>query len=209
MLVCFAMASALGGLLYRLIDLSIINRAFLLKQSDARILRTVNIPGFRGIILDRLGSPLAVSASVQSVWVNPKSFKATHRQIRKIARILHMSYHHVVRKVRKKGGREFAYLKRAVPPSVANRIRLLKIPGVFFQREYRRFYPEGEVTAHVVGFTDIDDKGQEGIELVYNPWLRGSPGKKEVLKDRLGNIITEIALLKKPTQGKNVQYQYG
>lgn len=198
------LASALAGLIYRLIDLSILERPFLLKQSNARIIRDIVIPGYRGIITDRLGSPLAVSAGVQSIWINPKSFQATTRQVYNMAQILHISPHSLYRKIRKKN-REFVYIKRAVAPSLANRIKTMDLPGVFFQREYRRYYPEGEVTAHVVGFTDIDEKGREGIELGYDRFLAGRPGKREVVKDRLGNIIDEITVLKQPSQGKNLQ----
>lgn len=193
------------GLLYRLLDLSVFNRAFLLEQSQSRILRKINITAHRGMVLDRLGSPLAISTSVQSVWVNPTLFKPTKHEVNRLAHLLRVSRHYILHQVCMHQKREFVYLKRALPPQLAKRIKALKIQGVFFQRESRRYYPEGGVSAHVVGFTNIDDQGQEGVELAYNQWLQGSVGKKEVLKDRLGNEIAEIALLKKPSQGKNIQ----
>ena len=192
---------ALVGLIWRLIDLSILKRNFLLRQSKARILRIVNIPAYRGMITDRLGMPLAVSTPVDSVWANPQLFKASSQQIHALAKILHISPSYIRRRIKLAGHREFIYLKRGNPPPVAQRVKALKIPGIFFQREYRRYYPEGEVASHVVGLTNIDDQGQEGLELAYNQWLSGTPGKKEVLKDRLGYIIVNIALIRKPQQG--------
>lgn len=192
---------ALAGLLWRLIDLNILERSFLLRQSKARILRKVNIPAYRGMITDRLGSPLAISTPVDSVWINPQEFHATAQQLQKLSKILHISISSIERRARKVGDRQFVYLKRGNPPFITQQINSLKIPGVNFQREYRRYYPEGEVAAHVVGLTNIDDQGQEGLELAFNKWLGGMPGKKEVLKDRLGHIIANVALFKKPQQG--------
>lgn len=193
------------GLLWRLIDLSVFDRTFLLKQSQARIFRVVKIPAHRGIILDRLGSPLAVSTSVAAVWINPQIFSATGAEISELADILKLSPKVIRDRAQKKASREFVYLKRAVPLPIADKIKELEIPGVFFQREYRRYYPEGEVTANTIGFTNIDDEGQEGIELGFNRWLRGDAGKQEVLKDRLGNVISLLSLLKKPQEGTNIQ----
>ncbi|WP_423063057.1 peptidoglycan D,D-transpeptidase FtsI family protein [Candidiatus Paracoxiella cheracis] len=195
---------ALAGLLWRLIDLNILDRSFLLRQSKARILRKVNIPAYRGMITDRLGSPLAISTPVDSVWINPEQFQATPQQLQKLSAILQIPVSFIQRRARKVGDHEFVYLKRGNPPFISDQIRALKIPGVHFQREYRRYYPEGEVTAHVVGLTNIDDRGQEGLELAFNKWLGGMPGKKEVLKDRLGHVIANVAFLKKPQQGHDL-----
>ncbi len=192
------------GVLWRLVDLNLVNRSFLLKQSQARILRKVKISGYRGMITDRFGDPLAISTPVESVWVNPKLFKASKSQIHALADSLHLSIKYIKHRVRAIPGREFVYLKRDNSPAVSAKVRALKIPGVFFQREYRRYYPDGAVTAHVVGITNVDDQGQEGLELAYNNWLAGSAGEKEVLKDRLGRVIDNVALLKKPKQGHNL-----
>ena len=170
----------MGGLavIYRIFDLSVLQRAFLIKQSRARILRTVSIPSHRGIITDRYGKPLAISTSIQSIWVNPKLFHANAKDLKHLASLIGLSQRYIKRRVRSRGGLSFVYLKRGLSPSIAAKVALLKIPGLFFQKEYTRFYPEGEVSAHVVGFTNIDNKGQEGLELAYNQWLRGAPGKK-------------------------------
>lgn len=194
----------LAGLLWRLIDLNILNRSFLVKQSKARILRTVSIPAYRGMITDRLGDPLAISTPVESVWVNPSIFHPTSMQLNQLARILFLSSSEIERKIQQAHGREFVYLRRANPPAIAEQVSQLQIPGVFLQREYKRYYPEGEVIAHVVGLTNVDDQGQEGLELAYNDWLSGVPGRKEVIKDRLGRIISNVALIKKPQQGKKL-----
>jgi len=195
---------AVGGIVWRLVDLNVVDRAFLLKQSQARILRTLHIPAYRGMITDRLGTPLAISTPVESVWVNPKLFHASQQQLNQLAQLLHLPAHYILRRTKKVPGREFVYLKRRNSPQVAKQIKALDIDGVYFQREYKRFYPEGEVAAHVVGLTNVDDAGQEGLELAYNHWLAGQPGKKEVLKDRLGHIISTLAITKVPQQGRNL-----
>lgn len=196
---------ALAGIFWRLLDLGVFKRPFLLRQSKARILRVVKIPAHRGMITDRLGKPLAISTPVNSIWANPKVFKTSDDKLKQLSALLKISPVRIRAHVRRAKGREFIYLKRRLPPELAKRIKDLKIQGVFSQREYRRYYPDGEVTAHVVGLTNVDDQGQEGLELAYNQWLGGSDGKKEVLKDRMGNIIADIALLKNPDQGHNLQ----
>lgn len=196
---------AVFGLVSRLLYLSVFERAFLLRQSQARILRYVTIPTHRGIITDRLGSPLAVSTPVSSIWINPKTFAPNKQQAQQLEKILGISKAVLQRYKKKKTKREFVYLKRLISSLAADQVGALNISGLYFQREYRRYYPEGGVTAHIVGFTNVDDQGQEGIELALDSWLHGQPGKKQVLKDRLGNIITELQLLKEPIEGKNLQ----
>ncbi len=199
------LAIALLALMWRVLDLGVLNRDFLLKESKVRILRTASIPAYRGIITDALGSPLAVSTSVQSVWINPHYFKPTKEQLIALAKLLGVSRHAIMHKVKQSAKREFVYLKRSMPPPLAQKVRQLNIPGLFFQREFRRYYPEEEVTSHVVGFTNIDDQGQEGMELAFDKWLRGSPGAQRVVKDRLGNVIAQLDLLRQPVQGKTIQ----
>lgn len=200
-LILFGLMVFGGILLGRLIYLNLIDRHFLLKQSEARIMRRVVIPATRGMITDRLGDPVAISTPVKSIWVNPKIFKANWRQVDAMAKLLHISPRVIRRRARASSGREFVYLKRRISPVIAKKIAALKIQGVFAQREYKRFYPEGAVAAHVVGLTNIQDQGQEGLELAYNKWLKGTPGAKEVVKDRLGHVIEDVALLKKAQQG--------
>ncbi|MFW0094423.1 MAG: peptidoglycan D,D-transpeptidase FtsI family protein [Coxiella endosymbiont of Haemaphysalis qinghaiensis] len=197
----FLLCVAVVGLLWRLIDLNILDRSFLLKQSKARILRVIDIPAYRGMITDRLGVPLAISTPVDSVWVNPQMFQATSSQFFAFSHLLHLPTSFIKKRIQDEANHQFVYLKRGNPPYVVKEIRQLNIPGIFFQREYRRYYPEGEVTAHVVGLTNIDDQGQEGLELAYNQWLVGKFGKTEVVKDRLGHIVADISMVKKPIEG--------
>lgn len=191
------------GILWRLIDLNLINRSFLLQQSRARILRVVDMPAHRGMITDRTGSLLALSTPVYSVWVNPQYFEATKKQVIALAGALKMTSKQILHRTHQKN-REFVYLKRRNSPAVMQKINALKIPGLHFQMEYKRFYPKGEVTAHVVGLTNVDDKGQEGLELTFNQWLSGVPGKREVVRDRLGHVVADIAMIKKPQEGRNL-----
>jgi len=200
----FFLCLALVGIVWRLFDLNVLKRNFLLSQSKARILRTVKIPAYRGMITDRFGQPFAISTPVESVWVNPKLFSATTEQVNALANILKLSPSYIQQRIRRAVHRGFVYLKRGNPPATKTSIKALEIPGIFFQKEYRRYYPDGEVAAHVVGLTNIDDQGQEGLELAYNAWLQGMPGEKEVVRDRDGHIISNIALLKKPQQGHNL-----
>ena len=192
-------------LLLRLIDLSIWQRTFLLEQSKARILRTVEIPAYRGMILDRTGQPLSISAPVDSVWIDPQEFLTTKAELNHLSRLLHISRKRIIAKKSKYKNREFMYLKRNIPPEITKNIKALKIRGLYFQHEYKRYYPHGEVNAHVIGFTNIDDQGQEGLELAYNSWLKGSKGFKQILKDRLGHVIANVANLKQPKPGHDVQ----
>lgn len=192
------------GLVARMVQLMIVDRAFLLDQGDARALRTVSIPSYRGIIADRNGEPLAISTPVSSVWVNPREINVKDKRIMKLARLLKVSARSIRKKLRARRDREFVYLKRRINPSLAAQIKALKIRGLFLQREYRRFYPEGEVMAHIIGMTNIDDSGQEGLELAYNDWLRGVPGKKRVVKDRLGRIVEDLNLIQTPKPGHDL-----
>lgn len=203
-LLWFLLCVALAGLLWRLIDLNILDRSFLLRQSKARILRVVSIPAYRGMITDRLGTPFAISTPVDSVWINPQVFQANSAQIKQLATILNLPVNFIQQRAQKIDDHQFVYLKRGNPPEIGKAISALSIPGVFLQREYRRYYPDGEVDAHVVGITNVDDRGQEGLELAYNRWLAGVPGKKEVLIDRLGHVIADVALLTKPVQGHDL-----
>lgn len=192
-------------LIARLVDLTIWRRVFLQHQSQARILRTETIPATRGIIYDRLGVPLAISVTASSAWIDPYLFHPTTAQLHQLKRKSHQWSAHFWSKVARHKKHGFMYLKRALSPVDADAIKALQIPGVYFQTEYRRYYPEGSQTAHVVGFTNIDGKGQEGMELAYDHWLRGYPGGRQVLKDRQGHVITEVGITRRPVTGKNIQ----
>ncbi len=192
------------GLLWRLVDLTIINQAFLQGQGNARTLRTVVIPAYRGVIFDRNGESLAISTPVDSVWINPKEFSASNVEIAKLATLLNLSKASIHTRLDKAQDRDFVYLKRDLDPDMGAKIKALGITGVYLQQEYRRFYPEGEVTAHVLGFTNVDDHGQEGLELAYNQWLQGAAGQKRVLQDRLGHIVADVKVIKTPRPGQNL-----
>ena len=192
-------------LVWRLIYLTVIDQSFLRTQGNARTLRVINIPAFRGIITDRNGQPLAVSTPVQSVWVDPNDFSADEEQYHRLASLLLMSESALKHRIHDQPANSaFVYLKRQINPSIANQIAVLEIPGIHLQQEFRRYYPEGEVTAQLLGFTNIDDKGQAGIELEYDNWLRGETGKKQVLVDRLGQVVEDVCILKAANAGHNV-----
>lgn len=192
-------------LLVRMYDLMIRDRPFLKGQGDARSLRMVDISAYRGMIIDRHGSPLAVSTPVHSVWVNPKAFSADKAQIAKLAKLLNLDPKLLSQRINLAKSREFLYLQRQLPPALMKQIERLGIPGVYFQEEFKRYYPAGESTAQLLGFTNIDDVGLEGLELAYNGWLAGVVGKKKVIKDRLGRIVDELGVVKEPRPGHALQ----
>lgn len=202
-LLAVLLLSALG-LIWRMISLSVFERPFLMEQSKSRVLRLVDIPSYRGMITDRNNLPLAVSAPVDSIWLNPQIFVATPSQLSALSAILHLSQTEIKQKTNKDDDREFIYLARILPPELVDKVRALKIRGIGFQREYRRFYPSGEVAAHILGFTNIDDNGQEGLELAYNDWLKGAPGKRQVVKDRLGQIVANLGTVRPPQEGHDL-----
>lgn len=191
-------------LAWRVIDLQVMNRDFLRGQGDARHLRVHTMSAHRGMIMDRNGEPLAISTPVDSIWANPKELAREQDHWRQLAKLLDMTAAELRDRIMQRADREFVYLKRHVDPALAQRVMALEIPGVSLQREYRRYYPLHEVTAHLVGFTNIDDAGQEGIELAYDTWLRGTSGAKWVLKDRLGHVVENVAGIKEPDPGKDL-----
>lgn len=192
------------GLICRMLDLAVLNRAFLLKQGNVRVLREISIPAHRGMITDRYGIPLAISTPVDSVWVNPQLLIVTQEQQKSLARLLRMPEQLLAQKINKANGRSFVYLMRNASPILVDEIKKLAIPGIFFQHEYKRYYPKGEIAAHLIGFTNVDDRGQEGMELGFDTWLRGVPGKRKVIKDRLGHIVAALETLREPEQGHNL-----
>lgn len=192
------------GLVARAIDLQVVNQAFLQQQGDARFLRDVPIPVSRGTIYDRNGVPLAVSTPMLSLWANPDELLQHADRIPELAQALGVDAVDLQRKLETKNGREFVYLRRLMPPEAAKAILALDIPGVNAQREYKRYYPEGAAMAHVLGFTNIDDHGQEGLELAYDGWLAGKPGEKRVIRDRLGHIVENVEQIKAPVPGHDL-----
>ena len=196
---------ATAALLWRVVDLHVFNRDFLQQQGDARALRVVEVPAHRGMITDRMGEPLAISTPVQSVWANPKELADARDRWGALCKVLELDPRWLERTLSKRQDREFLYLRRHITPELAEKVAALEIPGVSLQREYRRYYPTGEVFSHVVGFTNIDDIGQEGIELMHNDWLQGSPGSKRVIKDRLGRIVENVESISEPRPGQDLR----
>jgi cell division protein FtsI (penicillin-binding protein 3) len=194
----------MAGLVFRAVDLQVLNKEFLQDHGDARALRVVKIPAHRGMITDRNGESLAISTPVNSIWAVPRKVMAADAKLDQLAKYLHMDEKELTSLLKDRIGRQFVYLKRHVAPALAEQVMLLDIPGISLQREYRRYYPAAEVTSHVLGFTNIDDSGQEGIELAFDNWLKGSPGSKRVLKDRLGRIIENIESITTPDPGNEL-----
>lgn len=194
------------GLTLRMFDLAVLDRLFLRHEGNKRVLRLVRTPAYRGMILDRNGLPIAVSTKVYSVWINPQEFSASPIALASLDRILHLDVPAVVALIRRyqELNREFAYLKRDISPEVAEKIQALTIPGVYMQESYHRYYPEGETLAQLIGFTNVDDQGQEGMELAYNEWLQGEAGKKWVIKDRLGNVIADVKTEQEQKPGQDL-----
>lgn len=198
------MWSLLALLAARAIFLQAWDARYLQEQGNARHLRVVEDNSHRGMILDRNGEPLAISTPVDSLWANPDELSAQHARWPALAKLLDMPVRDIGQQVRRHAGREFMYLKRHVAPQTAQQVMALGITGVALQREYRRYYPAGAVAGHVVGFTNVDDEGQEGLELAYNNWLRATPGKKRVLKDRLGNVVETVESISLPVPGRDL-----
>lgn len=201
----FFFSLLLLGLIWRIVDLMVVDRQFLQGQGDARSVRVVNTPAFRGMILDRQGEALAVSTPVQSLWLNPKKFNPTPAQQKKLASLLDITSQEISKRLNGVERRGFIYLKRQLTPAIAQQIEMLAIPGVNFQQEFKRYYPDAESTSQLLGFTNIDDDGLEGLELAYQSWLNGIPGKRRVIKDRTGRIIDELEVIQEPKPGQSLQ----
>lgn len=169
-----------------------------------RTVRTITLPAYRGMIADRNGIPLAVSTPVSSVWLDPQKFELSEKHLQSLSQIIKIPAQELKQTIERNRNKEFMYLRRWLSPAWAEQIAALNIPGVNFLREYRRYYPDAEVSSHLIGFTNIDDNGQEGIELGYNNWLRGIPGKEKVIRDRLGRTVTGLGVLKEPRPGNDL-----
>ena len=195
--------AGLAGLLGRGVYLQGINNDFLQKKGNERYSRVIEVSAHRGMITDRNGEPLAVSTPVESVWASPPDVDADGRQIRKLAQILGMSAEEVKTRLYDTS-RDFVYLKRHLPPDQAEKVVRLNLPGISLQREYRRYYPAGEEAAQTLGFTGLDDNGQEGLELAFQGQLGGKPGSQRVIKDRRGHIVEDAGSLKAPKHGGDI-----
>jgi cell division protein FtsI (penicillin-binding protein 3) len=177
---------------------------FLQDQGESRTLRTEVIPAYRGVITDRNGDPLAVSTPVSTLWANPKVLLQAPHRWAELAQALKLNKAELEARLSRYGTKEFMYLQRQMSPEAAQAVLALDIPGVYEQVEYHRYYPAAEVAAHLVGMTDVDDRGQEGMELAYDAWLSGENGAKEVLKDLRGRTVKELRLVKAARPGQNL-----
>ena len=195
-------------LIWRMLSLQVLDtergHEFLRGQGDARTVRTEHIPAYRGVISDRNGQPLAVSTPVASIWINPKHIISESDRWAELAGMLNMSRQQLEQKITQNSRRGFVYLRRHLSPQLADQILALRIKGVNVQREYKRYYPAGEVASHIVGFTNIDDQGQEGLELAFDGWLKGESGSKRVLKDLHGNVFRDIGQGVSASPGKDL-----
>jgi len=195
--------AGMSGLLVRAVYLQGINNDFLQQKGDARYGRVIEVPAHRGMITDRNGEPLAISTPAETVWASPPDVEASPKQVQQLARIIGMTESDLKERLFNTS-KEFVYLKRQLPPEQAQQVVRLGIPGISLKREYRRYYPAGEVTSHLLGFTDVDDNGREGIELVHQAKLGGKVGSQQVIKDRRGHIIEDVASLRAPKEGGDV-----
>ncbi|MFL1415024.1 peptidoglycan D,D-transpeptidase FtsI family protein [Pseudomonas fildesensis] len=196
------LAVMVGAIVWRIIDLQVVDRDFLIGQGDARSLRHIPIPAHRGLITDRNGEPLAVSTPVTTLWANAKELQVAKDKWPELAAALGQDPKALSERLEAQANKEFIYLVRGLTPEQGQQVLDLKIPGVYGIEEFRRFYPAGETTAHMVGFTDIDDHGREGVELAYDEWLAGVPGKRQVIKDRRGRLIKDVQVTKNAKAGK-------
>ncbi|WP_236995613.1 peptidoglycan D,D-transpeptidase FtsI family protein [Vreelandella populi] len=189
------------ALIGRITLLQVIDRPFLQSQGDARTLRHEAIPAHRGMITDRNGEPLAISTPVVTLWANPQELPADGIQRFMLAQALGMTLDDFESRLERYSSREFMYLRRQMTPEAAQRILDLRTPGVYPQREYKRYYPAGEVAAQLLGVTNVDDVGQEGLELSYQPYLAGHPGQRRVIKDRRGRLVRELGVIRDAQPG--------
>ena len=201
--VLLVLVSMLVALVARALYLQVVEHSFLADQGVQRQIRTIETPAYRGAILDRFGTPLAISTPVDSVWVNPTEILGNLDALKRVTKKLDLNYRDTVSMLKQRANREFVYLKRQLEPELAQTVAA-GVEGVYLQREYNRYYPAGEVVSHLVGFTDIDDQGQEGLELAYQDWLRAQPGERRVIRNRRGEVVEELAQVKPAESGNDI-----
>ncbi|MBX3704268.1 MAG: penicillin-binding protein 2 [Steroidobacteraceae bacterium] len=204
-LVAGALALAAVALFGRSVQLQVLDRQFLAEQGDMRHARVARMPAHRGVVLDRFGEPLAASSPVDTVWVNPQEFAQAGDGIAQLARVLKRDRQWLAQRVTSNLDRQFLYVARHMDPAEAAKVKALGIPGVYLMREYRRYYPNGEVTGHLLGFTNLDEKGQEGLELAYDQSLAGVDGRKRVIQDGRGRIVQNVESIAAPRPGEALQ----
>ncbi|MFT6625762.1 MAG: cell division protein FtsI (penicillin-binding protein 3) [Cycloclasticus sp.] len=199
---CFMLVMC--ALIWRAIDLQVLNNGYLQKRGKAVYLRDIKLPAYRGKITDKDGHALAISAPVSSVWINPQELDLGERTA-ELAKYLELNLGGLEKKLKAVAEKRFVYLRRHMDPQVAQMIADMQLPGVYLQKEYRRYYPDGEVAAHLVGFTDIDDEGQEGLELSFNDHLKGIAGVERVLRDGKRQMVKHIDKIRSPIPGKDLE----
>ncbi|HVV97995.1 MAG TPA: penicillin-binding protein 2 [Rhodanobacteraceae bacterium] len=202
--VAMVLALSSSALIVRAVDLQVVRKDFYQEQGDQRFLRDIPIAVSRGTIFDRNGEPLAVSTPVDSIWANPVDVLGAADRLPELAKALGLDEDDLKQKLVQRSDKEFVYLKRHLNPDDAKAILALGIPGVASEREFRRYYPSGEVMAHVLGFTNIDDRGQEGLELAFDDWLAGKPGSKRVIRDSHGQVVENVELLREAQPGRDL-----
>lgn len=196
------LAVAFSALIWASVDRQIFQTAFLQEQGDRRYLRTMHVSAGRGMITDRNGEPLAISTPVKTVTANPRRVAAGRETVGALSAALNLNPDHLRRLLASDRG--FVYLKRRINPDLAKQVEALDLQGVDLTTEYRRFYPSGEVMAHILGFTGIDDQGQEGLELTYDDWLSGTSGAKRVIKDGRGRVVEDVENISSPQPGNEL-----
>ncbi len=194
----------LAGLALKLALLQIMNMSFLQEKASQRHVRYVSVPAHRGMILDRRGEPLAISTPVPSIFANPRVMAENGPKLTELAQLLRLDPAATQQKIKARSSSSFLYLKRRVTPNIAKQVMALGIKGISVQREYKRYYPTGEVVSHLIGFTSVEDKGQEGLELTFNDRLQGEQGKKRMIRDRKGAFIEGGEIIKVDRPGENL-----
>jgi len=203
-LLLLAIVTGMIVLTGRALYLQVLDRQFLKHQGDVRHIGIMPIPAHRGRVLDRNGELLAISTPVKSIWANPKEFLPNGEQLHMLGGLLGMSVSAIRNHIAAEEGKTFTFLRRRASPEIADRVMALAIPGVYADREYQRYYPSGEVAAHVIGFTDVDDKGQEGIELAYDSVLTGVVGGRQIIRDGRRRIIEDLKNIRDPVPGRDL-----
>ncbi|MGH8635437.1 MAG: penicillin-binding protein 2, partial [Burkholderiales bacterium] len=202
-LLLLALLAWFAALAMRALYLQGLHYDFLQQKGESRYSRVIELTATRGRIVDRNNEPLAISTPVESVAASPTDVEITPEQMKRLARLLETEAAELGKKLADTR-REFVYLKRQLPPDEAARVVALGIPGVFLQREYRRYYPAGEVTAHLIGITDVDGRGREALEFAFEGELAGRAGSRRVIKDRLGHIVEDMESIRAPQNGRTL-----
>ncbi len=194
-----------AGLLAQAAHLQLYRHDFYASEGNERFSRVATITAHRGMITDRNGEPLAISTPVDSVWVNPQELAPVPEQIPRLAKALKLNRQELVQRITSNEDRQFLYVARHLPPAEAEKIRDLGITGVYLKREYRRYYPSGEVTGQMLGFTNVDDAGQEGLELAFDHWLAGTDGSKRVIQDGFQRVVQNVDSIREVSPGHDLR----